>query len=1482
YAMLKETFIASALAAAAVAAPAPDKVPELMRTFAGAETKTLAEWEKVRAPELLARFEKEVYGRRPAAANERDRVSFEVYDIRDAMGGMAVRKLVRVTYKGPNGTFTFPFTAYIPKKTVPVPAFIFAANIPRSAVGTKQEISSDFWPVEEIVARGYATAAFRFDTVAADRKGAGFSQGVFPSVQPENERDAESWATLSAWAWADSRLLDWMETEPLIDAGRVGVVGHSRGGKTAILAGVTDKRFAMICSNDSGCSGAKLNHMDLPGSESIAVITKAFPYWFCGNYRKYAGKDREMDFDQHELLALLAPRLLCVASATEDHWAGPAGEWRAAKLASPAWELYGKKGLAADAMPEPDAPQQEGCVSYHLRTGKHFLSPYDWKCYMDFADRHGWRDCAAASDAEPVALTVDRRAEAANVGSRPSFAWQMKCARQGAAQTAYRILVIEQGGGVAWDSGEVADSRSTGIVYAGSPLSSAKRYVWRVSVKDDKGKWADSAFAHFTTGLLSDGEWKGALWISAQGDAAKGPGTACFTRAIANKKPLREAYWTVTGLGVFEAYVNGNAVSSPDFFTNGRVHDFLKPGFTHNGKRKHAFTYDVTRLMNWWPGASNVFSAEVSASWWRDKMTLRMGKKKSAFRAQLVLRYADGTEERIGTDAKWLAAMAGPVKEAGIYEGETCDAREATPWRTSAKRLAGFGPAEANKEFGGATLPMDGPATSLRRDLALAPKEMYVWNGVEGATSNAFGKVKIVRRCEDGKPFTLDAGETLVIDFGQNAAAVPEFQFSAKAGTAIKARPAEMLNDGNGARARGCDGPEGSAYFANYRSARTTMKYVFAGRKRESYHPSFTFFGYRYLSVTATGKVTIFSARSLPVTSIARGDETGTLETGVADVNKLVSNVLWGQYSNYLSVPTDCPQRNERQGWTADTQVFTKAASYNADAYGFLCKWLADVRDSQGADGAIPGIAPIPGPRNDGCRHGWADAVVIVPYTLWRHFGDLRAVEENWKAMEKYVGLIARTRFDTPKDRGYQWADWLSYEKYETHRHDSWNRTPDGKRLPKPETQDYWLYLGGCYWLWDARMMEDMARATGRTDDARKYGAMAAEALAYLRGRFVDKNGGMLIPSFRNMQTPALFALKLGVVAGEAAGKTRDELLANVKSHGDCLQTGFLGTSILMDTMTYQASSPETAYTLLLQHKNPSWLYSVDQGATTIWERWNSYTKATGFGSAGMNSFNHYAYGAVLAWMYGTMAGIQSDPEAGGFKKFVLAPIPDKRMGRVKAAYRSPYGTIRSEWRYEGGEWKWTFTIPANTSATVTPPGGKAKVYAAGTYSLSIPDAGSGPTAKKLVLSDESRGLVHYFDADDASKRFSVPAEKPVWDLQAAGARQPGKIGRYRYVCRSGFKVVDMDERKDVDEFRHPSLNGVTAVSILPDGGFLACVNPHRRKGEKAVLLRKFSKDRSLLATYTFRGIYNARMMTLLTDGDVLIAHETGFTRGRL
>ena len=934
--------------------------------------------------------------------------------------------------------------------------------------------------------------------------------------------------------------------------------------------------------------------------------------------------------------------------------------------------------------------------------------------------------------------TVDPRVNhlsaPANVDAKPSFSWKMESARQGAAQASYRIVVREGApdGAVAWDSGEVVSGGSVGIPYAGAPLKSAKRYFWQVSVRDEKGNWIAPAKSIFETGLLSKDDWNGSAWISAKdakvrtdprehgnGKQEAEDGTSCFVKTVQNGKAVKEAFWTVTGLGVFEAYVNGEPVSRFCKCSGKKCRNFLKPGFTHYRKTKHSFTYDVTHLMKTGAGDSNAFAAEVSHGWWSDKIVNFFGVK-PAFRAQLVMRYEDGTEARVGTDTSWLSGIAGPVIRAAIFDGEDYDARVKSAWMDG-KSTVGFKASEPNDEFKGEIVPMEGAPIALRCDLALAPKEMYVWKGIDGADNDCFGTVRKLRSYKDGDTIELDAGETLIVDFAQNAAAVPKFEFSADAGTTLTMHPAEILNDGNGSKRRNCDGPEGSIYRQSYRKARTTLNYTFAGEGVEKYRPNFTFFGYRYASITSSGKVKIAKIRSIPVTSILKSTETGRLETGVADVNRLVSNCIWGQYSNYLSIPTDCPQRNERLGWTADTQVFAEAGAYNADTYGFFLKWMRDMRDTQADDGSFTGVAPTAQYGGNIHQLGWADAGIIVPYVIWHQFGDRRIVDQNWDSMEKYMKCIATMKYESKDATTHQWGDWLSYEKLESCSGAAYENRADGTRGVKADALKYWQYLGYCYWLWDARMMAQMAKATGRTAAEAEYRSIADKVVADLRSRYVDAGSGMLIDVFRDMQTLALFALKLGLLKGDAVAKTKAELLKNFKDHGDCLQTGFLGTSILMDTVTYDVGATEMAYTLLLQHKNPSWLYTVDQGATTFWERWNSYTKADGFASAGMNSFNHYAYGAVVAWMYGTMAGIQEDAEAGGYKHFTLAPIPDRRMGKVDASFNSPYGIIRSAWEYGAdGKCKWKFTIPANTTATVKLPSGATEKLAAGTYERSL------------------------------------------------------------------------------------------------------------------------------------------------------------------
>lgn len=796
-------------------------------------------------------------------------------------------------------------------------------------------------------------------------------------------------------------------------------------------------------------------------------------------------------------------------------------------------------------------------------------------------------------------------------------------------------------------------------------------------------------------------------------------GASWFCIDIPNDKKVKRAVWMTAGLGVYQLYANGKPVGD----------EVLRPGFTHLVKTRRSFTYDITDVINRKRGAINRLAVQSTPGWWADRIstpggTIGMTGGKPAFRSVVEIIYEDGTTTRLGTGTSWKAAVAGPVTHAGIYDGETYDARIPMGYETASS----FGNAEIYTRFDGEILPSDGAEVYLRPDLMLSPQKAYVWKGITGADNIHYGKVVILRDYPRGKDIMVNPGETLVVDFGQNAAAVPVFEFSASEGTKLACQFAEILNDGNGAHSRGMDGPEGSVHLRNLRLGSDFLRldYTFGhGGRTVSYKPDCTFYGYRYLTLTADAPVTIKSVRSLPVTSISRDMETGFITTGNDDINRLISNTRWGQLSNYLSVPTDCPQRNERLGWTADTQVFAETGSFFAATDKFFHKWTRDLRDSQHPDGGYPGVAPgsmYAFTPIETTRVGWSDAGVIVPYIVWKQFADTTIVNDNWYAMEKYMDLIdgynAEHNALTIYNNGCQWADWLSYEPLET-KGGGIDYEVNGRKVQRPEAREYWSYLQGCYWITNAEMMAEMARATGR--DCSKYIAMAQRAREYVRCRHLKIDGTFRIDILNTMQTPALFALRANLVSGQAKEGMKKRLRQNFEEHGNCLQTGFLGTSILMSTLT-DNDMTDIAYELLLQHKNPSWLYSVDNGATTIWERWNSYTIEKGMGEADMNSFNHYAYGCVCQWMWNTMAGIQSDPDAPGFSHIIMKPVPDKRIGSLKAQYASAAGLIKSEWKYDGDRCIWNFTIPEGSTATVTLPvdGATPQTFSEGNHTLTF------------------------------------------------------------------------------------------------------------------------------------------------------------------
>ncbi|WP_302591577.1 family 78 glycoside hydrolase catalytic domain [uncultured Muribaculum sp.] len=837
---------------------------------------------------------------------------------------------------------------------------------------------------------------------------------------------------------------------------------------------------------------------------------------------------------------------------------------------------------------------------------------------------------------------------------------------------------------------------------------------------------AQTTSAGKRTDALNDSLWNFSEWISvADAPVITGKitgtneraadGASWFVSTVKNDKDVASVLWMTSGLGIYELYVNGKTIGE----------EILKPGFTHVNKTKRSFTYDVTDAISGKAGEKNVFAVQVTPGWWADKIVTRGGQegmtgRKTAFRGVLELTYTDGSKAYFGSNTgSWKAGIAGPVKHAAIFDGEEYDARESLGFLTPEK----LSTPETNTEFDGEILPSAGGEVYFREDLALTPQKAYVWQGVTGKNDEAYGKVVITRLYAPGEEITIKPGETLVIDFGQNCAAVPSFEFKAGAGTKLNCRPSELLNDGNGAKSRGMDGPEGSCHRLNLRTPDTGMllDYTFADSNGYvCYRPRYTFYGYRFISVTADGEVRIKSVKSVPVSSITAGMETGTIVTGNPMVNKLISNTVWGQRSNYLSVPTDCPQRNERLGWTADTQVFAETGTFFANTHKFFHKWMRDMRDTQSPTGGFPGVAPhgqYGSDATDMNRLGWADAGVIVPWTVWKQFGDTAIINENWAAMEKFINHINETRYDhhalADENGNYQWADWLSYEPLESC--GRLHRAPDGSGT-MPEAYHYWSYLGACYWLIDAEMMRDMARATGR--DAEKYELMAAEARRYLQSAFLNNNGEFVTPILNTMQTPALFALKNKLVEGKAKENMIKRLRKNFADHRNCLQTGFLGTSILMPTLTDNGMA-DIAYELLFQRNNPSWLYSIDNGATTIWERWNSYMLDKGMGPRGMNSFNHYAYGCVCEWMWKSMAGISADVSAAGFKRIIMKPVPDKRLGFVNAEYNSAAGLVKSSWKYEGNKWIWNFTVPEGAVALVTLPGEDiAHEYVAGSYQI--------------------------------------------------------------------------------------------------------------------------------------------------------------------
>lgn len=772
-----------------------------------------------------------------------------------------------------------------------------------------------------------------------------------------------------------------------------------------------------------------------------------------------------------------------------------------------------------------------------------------------------------------------------------------------------------------------------------------------------------------------------------QQDGSITAGMPIFRKTFELNGKVRRARLYATGLGVYNAYINGERVGQTDEEGN-TIYDELKPGATEMFKTVFYTTHDVTALLR---NGKNAIGAELSTGWWNGGIVHgTYGNKPNAFRAMLKIELEDGNTMIIPTDLTWLSNTNGPLRKGDIYNGETYDARledgQFTPDYDDSEWFA----TAVSNDFKGEIRAFEGPAIQAVEALRRYPQTIQIYEGTK-SNGKTYGAINVVEEIKGQNHFTLRAGQTAVIDLAQNASGWVSFTAKGDRGTKLRFRFGEMPNT-TGDRGRGDDGPAGSVYTENLRSAEATLYYTLKGAADgESFHPTSTYFGFRYIEVTASADVELTNVIGETVTSAM--EEKSSFHTSHEDVNKLYSNVMWGQRSNFVSVPTDCPQRDERMGWTADTQVYSMAGLYNGDTRNFYKKWMRDMRDAQRNDGAYGVIAPYHWQVGYGAA-AWADAGVILPWNVYVMTGDKDILRDNFEANEKYMSfLAAQTGDGYDYNGGYTtYGDWVAYVSTDSR------------------------YCSVSYYAYVADLMARTCRALSERDGdtysqkAEQYEQLFENIRKEWQHRYLNSSK---VPT-QGTQCGYLMALRYNLLPDETSvNRTRTYLHRAITNNSYKLNTGFLGTAILNQTLT-ENGYIDDAYTLLLQRNDPSWLYSIDQGATTIWERWNSYTIASGYGPVSMNSFNHYSYGIIAEWMFRHMAGIVPDETQPGFKHFVLQPYTDtrttlrsgqKRITSTEADFASDYGSIKAEWECNGTkEMTYRVTIPANTTATLRLP----------------------------------------------------------------------------------------------------------------------------------------------------------------------------------
>lgn len=842
-----------------------------------------------------------------------------------------------------------------------------------------------------------------------------------------------------------------------------------------------------------------------------------------------------------------------------------------------------------------------------------------------------------------VGLRVEYKKNPLGIDVRkPRLSWQMQAAGRGVLQSAYHIRVarserdLRAGSNLTWDSGRVNSAESIHRVYEGPVLQSSQRYFWHVQLWDNAGRasgWSEPAY--WEMGLLDPSDWQ-ASWIEPgiPEDVSKAGPVPMLRRAFTLKGTVEQARAYVTSHGLYEVHLNGERVGD-ELFT---------PGWTSYNKRLQYQTYDVTHLLK---RGDNAIGVMLGNGWYRGNLAWETKRNIYGDRLSLLLlvkiKYKEGGEETVASDQSWKAAT-GPILMSEIYHGETYDARlEKTGWAS---------PGFDDRGWSGVKI------ANHRKDHLVAPAGPPV------------------RRIEEIKPVKIlktPAGES-VVDLGQNMVGWVRLKVQGTTGTTVTLRHAEVLDK------------EGNFYTENLRGAKATLQYTLKGGAAETFEPHFTFFGFRYVAVDGyPGELTLDSLTGIVVHSDMA--QTGEFETSSQLINQLQRNILWGQKGNFLDVPTDCPQRDERLGWTGDAQVFARTAAFNMDVASFFTKWLKDVAADQLENGSVPYVVPDVLSTPDKPAAGsaaWADAAVIIPWTMYLGYGDRRILEEQYNSMVRWVEYMRQRAGDDYVWSGdFHFGDWLAFA---TTRPDYPGATT-GKDL-----------IATAFFAHSTDLLQRTAQVLGRQEDAARYAALLSKIKAAFRKEFVTETGRV----GENTQTAYVLALQFDLLPEELRPLAAKRLAEEVRERKH-LTTGFVGASYLCPVLSRYGYLDE-AYMLLNREEYPSWLYPVKQGATTIWERWDGQKPDGSFQDKGMNSFNHYAYGAIGEWMYRVMAGIEIDPAAPAYKHILIQPRPGGGFTSVKASHQTMHGRVSSAWQLRDGRFELALAIPPNTRATVRLP----------------------------------------------------------------------------------------------------------------------------------------------------------------------------------